>query len=305
LENKLDLQKIREIGNLEFLSRQLVEGFITGLHKSPYHGFSVEFLEHRLFNEGESTRNIDWKVFARTDRLYAKRFEEETNLRCVIALDNSSSMYYPEKSLGKITFSIVAAAALCYMLQKQRDAFGISIFSDQIEWSIGEKSTSTHLYKILAHLEQMLISGENKRSKQTRTSEVLHHLADSIHKRSLVVLFSDMLFTEEDPSDFFKALQHLKHNKHEVILFNTLHYPTEIEFEFDERPHLFIDVESGESVKIKPENVKEVFKDQIQKHLKEIKSWCAKARIDFVEVNIEQDVNQVLLAYITKRARMR
>ncbi|MFC2188460.1 DUF58 domain-containing protein [Peijinzhouia sedimentorum] len=304
--NKITIQDIKEVGNLEMLARQMVEGFITGLHKSPYHGFSVEFLEHRLYNPGESTRNIDWKVYAKNDRLFVKRFEEETNLRCVILLDNSTSMYYPKGENQKIHFSILASAALAFLLQRQRDALGVKIFSDKIDWQSPIKSTKVHLNKIFIQLDHLLKeSVEEKAPRHTRTSEVLHMMAESIHKRSLVIVFSDMLLSEEDPNEFFSALQHLKHAKHEVILFHTLHYPTEKEFEFDERPHVFVDSETGEEVKIKPETIKAEYKAGMQQYMEEIKLWCHKAKIDLVEVDVTQSVDSVLLAYLIKRSKMK
>jgi uncharacterized protein (DUF58 family) len=305
LSQNIQIQEIKELQNLDLLAAQMVEGFITGLHKSPYHGFSVEFLEHRLYNSGESTRNIDWKVFAKTDKLFVKRFEEETNLRCVIALDNSSSMYYPEKENLKIKFSILASAALAYLLQRQRDAFGLSIFTDQLDWKSEVKSTSGHLQKIYLQLEQVWREGQKQSGKRTRTSEVLHQLADSIHKRSLVIVFSDMLFNEEEPGAFFAALQHLKHNKHEVLLFQTLHHSSELQFEFEDRPHLFVDAETGEEIKVQPAALRESYRQNLDVHLAEIRDWCNKAKISLVEVDVNRSVDKVLLEYLIKRNKMK
>jgi len=306
LSESIKIQEIKELDHLDLLASQMVEGFITGLHKSPYHGFSVEFLEHRLYNTGESTRNIDWKVYAKTDKLFVKRFEEETNLRCIVALDNSSSMYYPEGENLKIKFSILATAALTYLFQRQRDAFGLSIFTDGIDWKSEVKSTQSHLQKLYIQLEQVWREGQKKaESKATRTSEVLHQLADSIHKRSLVIVFSDMLFNEENPIDFFAALQHLKHNKHEVLLFQTLHHPSELEFQFEDRPYLFVDAETGEEVKVKPADLRSSYQESIEKHRAEIKSWCNKAKISLVEVDVTEPVSKVLLEYLIKRNKMK
>src|ERR1043165_357283 len=182
---KLNFEEIKQSGSLELLAKQLVEGFITGLHKSPYHGFSVEFAEHRLYNEGQSTRHIDWKVFARTDRLYTKQYEEETNLRCLIAIDCSSSMYYPANTLAKLKFSVQSAAALAYLLHKQRDAVGLCLFSDKVDELTPVKSTSSHLDKMFTLLEKTLTP--NAVRKSTRVSTVLHEIAEKIHKRSLVI----------------------------------------------------------------------------------------------------------------------
>src|SRR5258708_26306224 len=211
----INFEDVRRAGGLELLARQMVEGFITGLHKSPYHGFSVEFAEHRLYNEGQSTRHIDWKVFARTDRLYTKQYEEETNLRCLIAIDCSASMFYPQPGMDKMKFSVYAAAALSYLLTHQRDAVGLALFSDQLDELTAIKSTPAHIDKLFKLLDQKL--NTESKLKPTRIADVLHTLAEKIHKRSLVVIFSDM-FEGEDEGEIFKALQHLKHNKHEVLL---------------------------------------------------------------------------------------
>src|SRR5688572_15212237 len=187
---KLNLEQTNQSGSLELLARQLVEGFITGLHKSPYHGFSVEFAEHRLYNEGESTRHIDWKVYGRTDKLFTKQYEEETNLRCLIAIDTSSSMFYSEETNAKIRFSTYVAAALATLLSRQRDAVGLCLFSDKIDTLTPVKSSSTHVGKLFIQLEHLL--NQKKSSTHTRVAQVLHEVAEKIHKRSLVVIFSDM-----------------------------------------------------------------------------------------------------------------
>ena len=177
----INFEEVRRAGGLELLARQMVEGFITGLHKSPYHGFSVEFAEHRLYNEGQSTRHIDWKVFARTDRLYTKQYEEETNLRCLIALDCSPSMYYPKPNNDKIRFSIYSTAALAHLLSHQRDAVGLALFSDQVEELTTIKSTPAHLDKLFKLLDQKL--NNQPPLKTTRIANVLHTpgCPDSFH----------------------------------------------------------------------------------------------------------------------------
>lgn len=298
---KLDLAKIRQFGNIEFLARQMVEGFITGLHKSPYHGFSVEFAEHKIYNAGEGTRHIDWKVYAKTDRLYTKRYEEETNLRCRILIDVSSSMYYPVETQGKITFSIAAAAALTYMLQKQRDAVGISTFAQDIEWQTSIKSTPSHVHKLFLGLQNLL---ERKPEQQkTSVAPVLHQIADSVHRRSLVVIFSDM-FDEGNTEEIFAALQHLKHNRHEVLLFHVTDRATEQLFEFEERPYEFIDLESGEKLKIKPSQVQDHYKEAIGQFSQDLKLRCGQYKIDFIEADIRNGIEGVLLPYLVKRSKM-
>ena len=298
----LDLKKIREIGKLDLLAKQLVEGFITGLHKSPYHGFSVEFAEHRLYNTGESTRNIDWKVYARTDRLYTKRYEEETNLRCQLLIDNSSSMYYPVKDFGKITFSVMASAALAYLLQKQRDAFGLCTFSDEIEIQTQVKSTSAHLQKIYTSLQNL--TEEKNKLKKTSVAEVLHQIANKIHKRSLVIIFSDMFDDRENSQDLFNALHHLKHNQHEVILFHVTDKETEHNFSFEDRPYEFIDLETNDKLKIQASEIRENYISTMSEYYHDLKMKCGQYKIDFVEADIRDDFDKILLAYLIKRTRM-
>jgi len=300
---KIDLQKIRELSNLELLARQLVEGFITGLHKSPYHGFSVEFAEHRLYNTGESTKDIDWKVYARTDRLYSKRYEEETNLRCTILIDNSSSMYYPTKNFGKITFSVMASAAIAFMLQRQRDAVGITTFSNQIESQTQVKSTHSHLHKMLILLEKLL-QKTSKEKKKTSIPEVLHQIANKIHKRSLVIIFSDMFDNQEQVQEIINGLHHLKYNNHEVLLFHVTDRQTEIDFEFEERPYNFIDLETREELKLHPSQIKETYVKKVNAYFQDLAIKCGQFKIDFIHADINDDFDKVLSAYLIKRSKM-
>ncbi len=299
----LDLDSIRQTGNLELLARQLVEGFITGLHKSPYHGFSVEFAEHQLYNSGDSTRHIDWKVFARTDRLYSKRYEEETNLRCQLLIDNSSSMYYPAENNGKITFSILCAASLAYLLQRQRDAVGLTVFSDSVEMMSEVKSTPTHLQKLLGNMQQLL--RQEPQGRETNVAQVIHRIAEKIHKRSLVILFSDMFSHSGNMDEMFAALQHLRHNKHEALVFHVTHLATELDFDFEDRPYRFIDMESKAEIKLNPGQIREQYRKQMQEFYTDLKLRCMQLKIDFIEANIEQDYQKVLTSYLAKRGKMR
>jgi uncharacterized protein (DUF58 family) len=300
---KLDLNAIRQFGNIEFLAKQMVEGFITGLHKSPYHGFSVEFAEHRLYNTGESTRHIDWKVYGKTDRLYTKRYEEETNLRCLLLIDTSSSMFYPEKNLGKITFSTMAAASLAYLLQNQRDAVGLCTFSEDIEILTPIKSTPSHLHSVFLQLENLL--KEKLSEKKSGVANVIHQIADKINKRSLVIIFSDMLENREDKDSIFPALQHLKHNNHEVLLFHVIDSKTEEEFNFEERPYEFIDIEKGQKVKINPSQVKDAYLSATKQYFEDIKIKAGQYKIDFIKADINNGFDQILLNYLIKRNKMK
>lgn len=301
LTNYKDLQ---DFGNLELLSQQVVEGFITGLHKSPFHGFSVEFAEHRLYNTGDSIKNIDWKLYGRTDKLFVKRFEEETNLRCQIVMDVSSSMYYPEKDFNKLLFSVYSAAALMYLFKKQRDAFGLSCFSDKLELSTPAKSTTIHQKYLFSELEKLM--KRERRGDKTAVAPALHEIAEQIHKRSLVIIFSDMLEVGNDGqlADIFSALQHLKHNKHEVVIFNVLDHKMELQFEFDNRPYHFIDLESGEDLKVHPSNIKEAYLNAVSSYQKELKLKCAQYKIDLIDADIQEGFYQILHSYLIKRAKM-
>ena len=310
MSESIDFNRIQQFGSLEFIAKQVVEGFITGLHKSPFHGFSVEFAEHRLYNKGESIKHIDWKLYGRTDKLFTKRYEEETNLRCHIIIDNSSSMHFPLRdtisidNLNKIGFSIYAAAALIQLLKKQRDAFGLSVFSDKIEFSSKERSTNVHAKYIYTELEKMLIPQNLNSQKQTFAADSLHTVAEMIHKRSLVIIFSDMFEKVKDPDNLFRALQHLKHNKHEVVLFHVVQANTELDFKYENRPTRFVDLESGEEMKLNPHEIRDQYVQKVSSFMKELKMRCGQYRIDLIEADINKGFDQILLPYLVKRQKM-
>ena len=295
--------ELKDLGQLELLARQVVEGFIIGLHKSPFHGFSVEFAEHRIYNQGESTKNIDWKVFARTDKLFTKKYEEETNLRCQIVLDTSSSMFFPYKEPNnKIAFSALAAVSLMHLMRKQRDAFGLTTFQDSITFHSPCRSNTSHFRRLLFEMKKQIDAAALE--KTTAAVKTLHEIADNIHKRSLVIIFSDMLENPENSKEIFSALQHLKHNKHEVILFHVLDPAKEIDFEFENRPYQFIDMESGQSIKLRSKQVKEEYQKQMRKFKEEIYLKCLQYKIDYIEADIQKGYKEILQSYLVKRARM-
>ena len=306
----IDRRKFQQLSNLEFLAVQAVEGFITGLHKSPYHGFSVEFAEHRLYNAGESTRHIDWKLFGRTEKLFTKRYEEETNLRCQLVIDASSTMYYPKPvdaegdEFNKIKFSVYAAAALIELFRRQRDAAGLSVFSGNLDLHTPSRSNAAHNRFLFSHLEELLNSEAEKTKKQTHAVDALHEIAESIHKRSLVLLFTDMFDNSEKVDELFSALQHLRHNKHEVVLFHVVDKKTEIDFDLDNRPYTFVDLESGEEIKANPVDVRENYLKHMTHFVADLKNRCGQYGIDFVESDVHQGVNPVLLAYLIKRQKL-
>jgi len=304
----LDVYDLKQIEHLELLAKKVVEGFIIGLHKSPFHGFSVEFAEHRLYNPGEGTKNLDWKVFARTDKLFVKRYEEETNLRCQIVIDASSSMYFPKDlkvnnlSINKFQFSALAAASLMNLLKKQRDAFGLSLFDDTLKVHSAARSSSTHYKLLLSYLEARLQQEELNRS--TATAEVLHQIADRVHKRSLVIIFSDFFDRNENKEDLFAALQHLNYNKHEVVVFHVMDKPLELDFEFENRPHLFVDMESGEEVRLQSNALKEAYVEKILAHQKEIVQKCLQYKIDYIPTDIRAGFYPILRNYLMKRSKV-
>ncbi|MEG0796722.1 MAG: DUF58 domain-containing protein [Odoribacter sp.] len=303
--NLEEIVRYEQFDHLEFIASQIVEGFITGLHRSPYHGFSVEFAEHRVYNTGESTKHVDWKLYARTEKLFVKQYEEETNLRSYIVIDTSSSMLFPYLSdkISKLHFSIYCAAALIYMLRKQRDASGLCLFADKIETLTDAKLGSTHIQMMYAHLRDLLKDNAVPLNKPTATAEVLHQLADTIHKRSLVILFTDM-FSNGNTEELFSALQHLRYSKHEIILFHVKDKRMEEKFEFSNRPHIFIDMESGREIKFSPNEIRETYKQKMTEFYQELKLRCGQFQIDFVEADINQDFKEILLPYLIKRSKL-
>jgi uncharacterized protein (DUF58 family) len=296
--NEFELEQIKQYGGFELLARQVVEGFITGLHKSPYHGFSVEFAEHRLYNSGESTRHIDWKVYGRTDRLYTKRYEEETNLRCMLAIDNSSSMHYN----GKIEFALMAAASLAYLLQRQRDAVGACLFDDQIRHITHIKATAAHLQQLFALFQQT--QTEKHRNRGTAMIESLHSLAEQIHRRCLVIIFSDM-FDSDNQSQLLSALQHLRHKGHEVIFFHVFDHSTELMLELEDRPTLFIDLETGQQIKANPAELRENYQKAMQEKFKNLSLACSSMKVDFMPSNVNEGFHAIMQAFLVKRKRMK
>ena len=303
---KIEEQKeiISGFKHLELLANQVVEGFISGMHKSPFHGFSAEFAEHKTYNSGESTKHIDWKLFAKTDRLYTKRYEEETNLRCHLIIDNSSSMHYPklknEEAFyhNKIGFSVLASAVLMNLLKKQRDAVGLSIFSDYYEYYAPEKGSDRHHRMILSRLEALL---ENpKQTKSTDTVTFLHQIAEKIHRRSMIFLFTDMFQTGNNEA-LINALQHLKHNKHKVVLFHVIDKKTEINFNFDNAPRKFIDLETGEEINIFADTIKEEYENKVTNYFKTLALSCAQNRIKYVPVAEEESFEKILTTYLAEK----
>lgn len=292
------------IENLELIARQVVEGFIIGLHKSPFHGFSVEFAEHRLYNAGDPLRHIDWRVYGRTDKMFIKRFEEETNLRCCLAIDTSSSMHFPKDAdkMSKLQFACVAAASLMQLLKRQLDAAALALFDEGIHYFSDCRSAHSHYRMLINELEKTL--QYSPLNKHTNAAAALHRVAEQMHKRSLIVVFSDMMDDAENTEDLFAALQHLKYNKHEVILFHITDSEKEQEFEFENRPLEFVDMESGERVKLQPLQIKEQYVEQMKRYQEMVKNRCHQYSIDYIPVDLTKPVEQVLYSFLLKRNKL-
>ena len=304
-------QEIEGYKNLEFFARQVVEGFITGLHKSPFHGFSVEFAEHRLYNTGESTRNIDWKLYARTDKLFVKRFEEETNLRCQLLIDDSSSMYFPAERQGnfrtpnKITFSAYAAALLIELFMRQRDAFGLTLFGDEVHLRSEVRGSTAHQRYLYGLLEKLLepVDPSKLEQKGSDLAPTLHLLAEEMHRRSLVVIFTDAFVDPDKHEALFDALRHLRHCRHEVLLFHTYDKALEVDFDYGNAPMHFIDMESDTRLKLFPNEIAATYRATMTRMMDDIKRHAVQYKIDYIPVDVGLGFEQVMLPYLLKRSR--
>jgi len=302
-----ELDKASGFKNLELLAKQVVEGFIAGMHKSPFHGFSAEFSEHKIYNQGESTRHIDWKLFAKTDKLYTKRYDDETNLRCHLIIDNSSSMHFPKMDsfninhLNKIAFSALASASLMHILKKQRDAIGLSIYSNTYDYYAPEKGSERHHQMLLNELNKVVIPKELNQT--TETYKYLHEIAEKIHRRSLIFLFTDMFQSSVKEAKLFEALRHLKYNKHEVVLFHVIDKEKELVFDFDNKPRRFVDVETGEHINLYADTVKENYQAAVSHYFESLKLKCAQYKIKYEEADINKDFNNILTTYMIERQK--
>jgi uncharacterized protein (DUF58 family) len=305
----INRQRIEPFSKFELLAKQVVEGFITGIHKSPFHGFSVEFAEHRIYNKGESTKHVDWKLFAKTDKLFLKRFEEETNLRCQIIIDTSNSMLFPLEKISnnefnKLTFSVYAAAALIELFKHQRDAFGLTLFDKEVVKHFPARSNPTQQKIIYHELENLLNKQASEETTSTHSAIAINQVAQIIHKRSLVIIFSDMFEDQSNLEDIFTALQHLKYRKHDVILFHVMDKNLELDFDFENRPYHFIDIESKAEIKLNPYQIKDAYHKKINAYTEAIKLKCGQYKIDFVEADINKGFETILQTYLVKRGMM-
>ncbi len=285
---------------MELRARLIVEGFITGLHKSPYHGFSVEFAEHRPYNPGDELRHVDWKVYAKTDRHYVKQYEEETNLRHYVVLDTSSSMRYRHaEHLTKLEYGSFLAAALHFLMVKQRDATGLIAFDEAIHTLMPPRSTQGFLRRILATLQNIVDTPQSDR--KTAAASVLGEIAERISHRSLVVVITDLFENIAAHDDLLKALRHLRYRGHEVLVFHILESETERRFEFPDVPMLFRDMETGEEVTLQPAQLRANYAEAVRLFSDRFRRSCREFNIDFIEMDTAEPYNNALLAYLNKR----
>lgn len=285
---------IAQIANMELRARLVVEGFITGLHRSPYHGFSVEFSEHRPYMPGDEIKHVDWKAFAKTDRYFIKQFEEETNLKSYIIMDASGSMgYSSEGRLTKIQYASYIAAALAYLMTEQRDAVGLIIFDEAVRLSLPPKATRPYLHQLLRELETL------KPGHKTGTAGTLHQVAEGIRRRGLVIILSDLF---DDPESVVKAFKHFRHRGHEVIVMQVLD-PLERSFAFG-GDAVFRDLETREEMMTRPWHIEKAYRETLRLFIERYKQECLDNNIDFILLDTATPFDKALFEYLNKRKRI-
>ncbi len=303
----LDSDILTQLAPLEMKARRIVEGFISGLHRSPYHGFSVEFAEHKPYNQGDDFKHIDWKVYGKTERFYVKRYEAETNLRAHVVLDVSSSMHYKYfADWSKLKYAIHYAASLMYMMHRQRDACGMVLFDDEIRTQFPTKSSYSHLRLLYSELEKLLQDEKNEQEERKRSASAnaLHTLAESLKNRSLVVIITDLFENVSGHDSLISAMRHLRHKRHEVLLFNVLEHKSERELDFPDGRYLFEDMETGEEMEMNPAQFRESYKKKVEEYTQKFKIACNEAGVDFEEIDTQKPFDLALLAYLNKRKRL-
>ncbi len=299
----LDPQAVAELSNLELRARLIVEGFITGLHRSPYHGFSVEFAEHRPYNPGDELRHVDWKVYAKTDRYYIKQYEEETNLRHHVVLDTSPSMRYQgEGPVTKLEYGSYLAAAFHNLMLRQRDATGLIGFDETVHTVRRPKATPGYLRQLLVTLDGF--NREEESGQRTSAASALDEVAERIGRRSLVVVITDLFENIAQHEDLLRALRHLRHRQHEVIVFHVLESTTERKFRFPDRPMLFRDVETGEEITLQPAQLREHYEEAVREFSDRFRRSCLEHDIDFAEIDTNESFDTALMAYLNKRTQL-
>lgn len=292
--NYIDPVLLSKLGNMELIARCAVEGFFSGLHPSPFHGFSVEYSEHRAYQWGDELKYLDWKKYGRSDKLYVKQFQQETNVNIYILLDSSNSMSFKdEDGISKLDYGCYLTAALSYMMLKQSDSVGLSIFDQTIRTWIPPRSRSTHLHILLKTLQN------NKPSGQTNLAAVLHTLAERSRRRGIVILISDLL---DDVDDIKSGLAHLKYLKHDVIVLHTLHHQ-ELNLDYDEQI-LFEDLESDATARVFPRSIQKTYRENVQEYLDQIQHTTGVNEIDYMLLNTSEPLDKGLLAYMNRRRRL-
>ena len=284
---------VSKLASMDLRARLVVEGFITGLHKSPYHGFSVEFAEHRQYMPGDEIKHVDWKVYGKTDRFYVKQFEEETNLKSYILIDASASMGYSSGQISKLEYASYLAGALAYLMIRQRDAVGLITFDDKIRRYLPPRSVTTYLNQLLLELDN------TKSSSKTNIAAALHEMAERIKRRGLIILFSDLL---DEPQEVFNGLRHFRHKNHEVIVFQTLD-PMEINFAFN-KDLVLKDLETGEELSTQAWHIRDEYQRQVSNFINSYKKFCREHRIDYVLLNTKENFERALFEYLLKRKKV-
>lgn len=296
----LDPEVVSKLSTMELRARLVVEGFITGLHKSPYHGFSVEFAEHRQYMPGDEIRRVDWRVYGKTDRFYVKQFEEETNLKSYIAIDSSASMNFASdsdakgtKRISKFAYASFIAASLSYLMIQQRDAVGLMLYDSDIRTIIPPHATKQHLRRVLGELEKVLPT------HSTNSSVALHQLAERITRRGFVVVLSDLF---DDPAKIIAALKHFRHNNHEVLVMQILD-PIERSFAFG-NDAIFKDSETGEMLSTQPYHIQKAYQESMRQFIESYKKECRENAIDYLLLDTSVPFDVALLNYLNKRKRI-
>lgn len=301
----LDPRTVSQLKTMELRARLIVEGFITGLHKSPYHGFSVEFAEHRPYNPGDELKHVDWRVYAKTDRFFLKQYEEETNLRNFVLLDTSESMRYKRAGdMSKLEYASYLAAALHYLMIKQRDATGLVAFDEKIHTLMPPKSAHGYLRQLLIELERLNTEISGSQGRTTSAASALHEIAERITRRSLIVLMTDLFENVGAHDDLLRALKHLRHRKHEVLVFHILEEETERRFRFPDVPMIFRDLETGEELTVQPGQIREDYTAAVDAFRDRFRRGCMEYNIDFIELDTSIPYDKALLSYLNKRRRL-
>ena len=303
----LDPDLLTRLAPLDLKAKTIVEGFISGLHRSPFHGFSVEFAEHRPYNKGDDFKHVDWKAYGKSERFYVKRFEAETNLKAHVVLDISSSMYFKHfAEWSKLRYAVHFAASLIYMMHRQRDACGLVLFDDEIRDFYPAKSSYSHIRMLFNRLEELLGQEKSALSEKRRSAsaDALHTLAENLKRKSLVVILTDLFENVASHDALISSIRHLRHQRHEVLLFNLMEERSERDLDFPDGTFLFEDLESGEELEVIPAQIRSEYKTRVEEYTKQFKIACSEVKADFEPVDTESPFDLALLSYLNKRKKL-